>query len=180
MTQGEPGLWVTNPRAYRKKMADLLGDRDPLDVMSETPDKLAHTVNNTHANVMRTRPFPGKWTPNEIIGHLSDAEWVFGYRLRQILCENEPTILGMDHERWVVGQTHNDREPSEHLEMFTGLRLFNLGIWRRIDPADMARTGKHNERGPESLDTILRMCAGHDLSHLDQLNRYLEAIQTAA
>ena len=180
MTQSEPGLWVTDPGAYRKKMDDLLGDRNPLDVMSETPDKLAHVVNATHANMMRTRPFVGKWTPNEIIGHLSDAEWVFGYRLRLILCEEEPTILGMDQDLWVAGQGHNDREPSELLEMFTGMRLFNLGIWRRIDSADMARTGQHNERGPESLDTMLRMCAGHDLSHLDQLNRYLEAIRKTA
>ena len=179
MTQGKPGLWITDPEAYRKKMDDLLGDRDPLDVMSETPDKLAHVVNTTHADVMRTRPFPDKWTPNEIIGHVSDTEWVYGYRLRQILCEDEPTILGMDHERWVVGQKHNDREPSELLETFSGLRLFNLGIWRRVDPADMTRIGKHNERGPESLETMLRMLAGHDLAHLDQINRYRDAIQKA-
>ena len=177
MTQDQPGLWVTDPEAYRRKMDDLLGDRDPLDMLSETPDRLAHVVNTTPAEAMRARPFPGKWTPNEIIGHLSDAEWVYGYRLRLILCEDNPPILGMDQDLWVTGQKHNDREPSELLEMFSGMRLFNLGIWRRIAPADMARTGQHNERGPESLAVMLRMNAGHDLSHLDQLNRYLEAIK---
>ena len=33
----------------------------------------------------------------------------------------------------------------------------------------------HDERGPESLDTMLRMYAAHDLHHIDQINRYLEA-----
>ncbi|MBU0719391.1 MAG: DinB family protein [Planctomycetes bacterium] len=176
MAEKKPGSWVTDPEAYRKKMDDLLGQRAPLDVLSETPNRLAKIVNKTRADIMRTRPFPEKWTPNEIIGHMSDAEWVYGYRLRQILCEDEPAVYGMDHEAWVVGQEHNNREPSELLEMFSGLRLFNLGIWRRVKPADLAREGRHDERGRESLDTMLRMVASHDLSHLDQIRRYVDAI----
>jgi hypothetical protein len=35
----------------------------------------------------------------------------------------------------------------------------------------------HNERGPESLGLMLCMNAGHDLSHIDQLTRYLAAIE---
>ncbi len=162
--------------AYRKKLAGLLGEQDPLDVLTNTPKQLAKIINGTRADVLRTQPFRDKWTPAEIVGHLSDAEWIFGYRMRQVFCENEPTILGMDHEFWVSKQRHNEREPSELLEMFTGLRLFNLGIWRRIGPDEMGRVGQHNERGPESLETMLRMNAGHDLSHLDQIARYLDAI----
>ncbi len=176
MTRDEAGIWVTDPEAYRNKLAQLLGERDPLDVLSEMPNRLAHIVNTTPANVMRQRPFVGKWAPSEIIGHLSDSEWVYGFRIRQVLCEEEAAILAMDQDRWVAVQNHNDREPLELLEMFTGLRLFNLGIWRRIDPSDLRRSGRHDERGTESLDVMLRMCAGHDLSHLDQLDRYLEAI----
>jgi len=32
-------------------------------------------------------------TPNEVIGHLTDSEWVYGYRLRLILCEDDPASL---------------------------------------------------------------------------------------
>jgi len=44
-------------------------------------------------------------------------------------------------------------------------------------PADVQRTGQHNERGPESLGVMLRMLAGHDLSHRDQLTQYVQAIR---
>jgi hypothetical protein len=50
-------------------------------------------------------------------------------------------------------------------------------VWKRMSPADLTRAGRHNERGPESLAVMLRMLAGHDLSHLDQIARYIQAVQ---
>jgi hypothetical protein len=57
------------------------------------------------------------------------------------------------------------------------IRQFNLALWNRMLPADVQRTGQHNERGPESLGVMLRMLAGHDLSHRDQLTQYVQAIR---
>ena len=108
------------------------------------------------------------------------AKWVYGYRLRLILCEDHPTILGMNQDLWVAGQRHNEREPSDLLDMFRTMRQFNLVLWNRMSPADLQRTGQHNERGPESLGVMLRMLAGHDLSHLDQITRYIQAVRQRA
>jgi hypothetical protein len=33
----------------------------------------------------------------------------------------------------------------------------------------------HNERGAETIETIVRMFAGHDLNHLQQMERILAA-----
>ena len=172
----QAGLSVSNPRPYRENLFKLLGDRNPLEVLAQTASTLADIVHKHSATVLRTRPFEGKWTPNEVIGHLTDSEWVYGYRLRLILCEDNPTILGMNQNLWVAGQRHNEREPSEFVEMFRTMRQFNLGLWKRMSPADLNRTGQHNERGPESLGVLLQMLAGHDLSHLDQITRYIQTI----
>ncbi len=158
-------------------MLQLLGDRDPFDVLTHTASDLAAIVRQHPATVLRTRPFDGKWTPNEIIGHLVDSEWVYGYRLRLILCEDNPTILGMNQDLWVARQRYNQREPAELVEIFRTMRQFNLAVWRDVSPADLERTGQHNERGPESLGTTLRMLAGHDLNHLDQIRRYIQAVR---
>ena len=177
MTTTQAGLWVSDPQTYREKMFKLLGDRNPLEVLSQTASTLADIVRTHSTTVLRTRPFEGKWTPNEIIGHLVDSEWVYGYRLRLILCEDNPTILGMDQDLWVAGQRHNEREPSELAGIFRTMRQFNLALWKRMSPAELKRTGQHNERGPESLAVLLRMLAGHDLSHLDQITRYIQAVR---
>jgi len=177
MTTANAGLGVSAPQAYREKMFNLVGERNPLEVMAQTASTLADIVDKHSATVLRTRPFEGKWTPNEVIGHLTDSEWVYGYRLRLILCENDPTIFGTNQDVWVAALRHNEREPSELVEIFRTLRQFNLAMWRRTSSEDLKRAGQHNERGPESLGVMLRLLAGHDLSHLDQITRYVQAVQ---
>jgi DinB superfamily len=175
MTTPQTGPFVYAPQAYREKMFNLLGDQNPLEVLAQTASTLADIVGKHSAAVLRTRPFEGKWTPNEVIGHLTDSEWVYGYRLRLILCEDNPTILGTNQDSWVAALRHNEREPPELVGIFRTLRQLNLEVWRRRSPPDLDRTGQHNERGPESLGVMLRLLAGHDLSHLDQITRYIQA-----
>ena len=168
---------VSAAQAYREKMFKLLGQHDPLKVLAGTAAALADVVNRHSATVLRKRPFEGKWTPNEIIGHLTDSEWVYGYRLRLIASEELPTILGTQQDRWVAAQRHNEREPSELVNTFRTLRELNLAAWKRVPASDLQRAGQHNERGPESLDVMLRLLAGHDLAHRNQIAQYIEAVQ---
>lgn len=180
MAQTSAAVELGNTQAYQDKLQNLLQGRDPLEVLAQTPDVIARLAAGQTPQAMRTRPFPGKWTPNEIVGHLTDTEWVFGFRARLILCEAEPAILGMDQDLWAAGQRHNEREPADLVEMFRMLRKFNLALWRRMTPRDLERAGRHNERGRETLGLMLRMEAGHDLSHIDQLTRYLQAVKDGA
>jgi hypothetical protein len=167
---------LSSAEAYRARMFERLGDRDPLQVLAETHGSLARIIQANPVEAMRIRPAPGKWSANEVIGHLLDSEWTYGFRIRLILCEDRPTILGMDQELWVSGQHHNDREPGELVEAFAALRSLTLNVWRGLGPADLERVGMHNERGPESLGLMRRLIAGHDLAHLDQIARSLNAV----
>jgi len=162
--------------AYRQRLAVLLGSREPLDVLARTPDVLAATAREQGPQRLRVRPIEGKWTPLEVMGHFCDCEWVYGYRARLILCEEHPAILGMDQDLWVAGQHYNEREPIELAEEFRHLRKHNLRLWLSLNPQELARTGQHSERGPESLGLLRTLMAGHDLLHLDQLKRLLMAI----
>lgn len=172
-------LDLSSTRAYQDKLRGLLGERQPLEVLARTPDALRSLVSNRPASVMRTRPFAGKWTPNEILGHLVDAEMLFAYRSRTMLCDDRPKLQPMDQERWVEFQKHNEREPRELLDAHAALRAMNLSLWRRLDASELARVGVHAERGEESLSLLITMAAGHDLSHIDQITRYLAAIDGA-
>src|SRR5713226_5132333 len=177
MSTTHSGTRVSGTVGYHEKMFNLVGDRNPLEILAQTASTLGDIAGRHSATLLRRRPFEGKWTPNEVIGHLTDSEWVYGYRLRLILCEDDPTILGTSQDSWVAALRHNEREPLELVEIFRTLRQFNLAEWRRTSPEDLKRTGQHNERGLESLGVMLRLLAGHDLSHLDQVTRYIQAVQ---
>ena len=81
------------------------------------------------------------------------------------------------HARPISVELEGKARQSELVEMFRTMRQFNLTLWKGMSPADLKRIGQHNERGPEPLGVMLRMLAGHDLSHLDQITRYIQAVR---
>ncbi|HUN80823.1 MAG TPA: DinB family protein [Phycisphaerae bacterium] len=166
---------ISKTSAYQDKLLGLLGQREPLKVLGETPNVLAQMVKETSPEVLKRRPFEGKWTPTEVLGHLVDAEFVLGYRARQIYSENEPQILSMDQDKWVTAQRYANRDAAELVEQFRHLREVNLQLWRGMNADALKRCGRHSERGLESLGLMMKMNAGHDLSHIDQLTRYIAA-----
>lgn len=167
----------SSTRAYQDKLRGLLGERRPMEVLARTPDTLRALTLQRSVAMLRARPFPGKWTPNEILGHLLDAEMVFAYRTRTVLCDERPTLQPMNQDHWVAVQRHNEREPRELLDAHAALRAINLSLWRGLGDTELDRVGLHTERGEESLRLMLTMAAGHDLSHIDQITRYVSAIE---
>ena len=178
MTAVAPGIELTNPAGYQATLLALLGDRDPLAVMRETPAIIAAILRAAPLDRLRRRPYPDRWTwtPLEIVGHLCDAEIVFAFRIRLILSEDRPTITPMDQDKWVAAQKYNERDPAELLAGFRALREINVRLWEQMRPTDLERMGLHAERGPETLGLMRKMEAGHDLSHLGQLQKYLQAM----
>ena len=65
------------------------------------------------------------------------------------------------------------------LGQLRGVRTANLRLWRSLTPAQLERVGLHSERGPESVDLVLRMMGGHDLVHRRQIDRVLAAAGVA-
>ena len=94
-------------------------------------------------------------------------------RYRWILAHDEPPLVGYDQEKWVE-RLHNDDDPEELLALFEALRRANLALWSRSSPAERARVGIHEERGPESYELTFRLIAGHDRNHLEQARRALD------
>lgn len=170
-----PGLEVVDPATYLKMMDQALAGRDPLEVASQTPSVLRRLIDANPVKVLRSRPYTNRvtWTPLEVIGHMLDVEWTLGWRTRTVLCDDEPVITGMDQNKWVAVQKHNDRDPADLVADFSALRAVNLGLWSRITPQQHTRIGQHAERGEESLGGMLRFYAGHDVHHLAQIDKYL-------
>jgi len=155
---------------------DTLGERDPLVILRHTPDELRRIVEHHSADVLRQRPFAGKWTPNEILGHLVDHEIVSMCRIRTMRFDDVPWLSRYDQERWVQMQGHNEREPDELVRRFSELRTLNLEQYESLTPDELTRTKPRGDGDEMALADLMRVHAGHDLSHLDQIARYLQAV----
>lgn len=163
-------------RAYIGAILGLLGDREPLPVLRETPVALERLLASLPADVLRRPEAPGKWSMQHVFAHLADSDLVWGWRLRLVISQDRPTLTGYDQDAFAERLGYNEVDPAESLALFAVLRRSNLWLLERLSPADLQRVGIHVERGEESLAHHLRLYAGHDLLHLAQLERIRRTI----
>ena len=118
------------------------------------------------------RPAPDKWSAAEIVCHLADCEVAFGFRLRQTLAEDNPTLQPFDQEKWA--KIYPGMPANLALESFSALRKWNLQLIHDALPTAANRKVTHPERGTITFETIVKTMAGHDLNHLGQLRNIAE------
>jgi hypothetical protein len=166
---------VASPEAYRASLLAALGDDDPAVAQAETVATIRALIADA-GDRLRVRPAPGEWSALECIGHIADSEIIVSARVRWILAEDEPDIVGYDQALWVAELEHNADDPARLLATFEALRDANLDLWARRPVADRERFGRHRERGAESYDLTFRLGAGHDRIHLAQARRALDGL----
>lgn len=115
------------------------------------------------------KPAPGKWSVRQIVAHLSDTEAVNVTRLRQILAEDNPTLIAWDQNAWAEKTNYDKRKPSQALETMRILRADNYELLKDLPPEAYERAGNHPERGRLTLLDLLRGSAEHAEKHAAQI-----------
>jgi hypothetical protein len=162
-------------KAYTEAILDLLGGRNPREVLHETLAALPRAVAGISEAESAAPEAPGKWSVRQVVQHLADSDLVWGYRVRMVLAHDRPTITGYDQDLWAARLRYDESNMTHALEEFAVLRRANLSLVDRASPADLARVGIHAERGEESVAHMIRLYAGHDLLHLRQIERIRRA-----
>ena len=158
---------------YRQRMFSHVAGQDPLKLQAAAPKKIGRLLKGLSRAKMRKRPAPNKWSIAEIVCHLADGELVAGLRMRLILGAPGTPITPFDQDVWVTALHYDQRDPRKALEHFRVLREANLALLKTLTPDQWKLVGMHGERGPESIETMARMFAGHDINHTRQIEAIL-------
>ncbi|PYX20066.1 MAG: hypothetical protein DMG82_23310 [Acidobacteria bacterium] len=156
---------------YTKRILSHIDGKDPLKVQKSTAKKLDKLTRRLSKKEIRRRPAPGKWSIAEILAHLADAEVAGSWRIRQILGADGTPIQAYDQNVWAETFRYEDRDPRESLKLFRVLRENNLLLLKSVPRKLWENHGMHAERGKETIAQIVRMFAGHDLNHLQQIEK---------
>ena len=147
--------------------ASHLGDRNPRDVIAETPQQLAALVERLGPTGLERSLAPGKWPARFILCHLADCETVFAFRLRQALAEPYHVIQPFDQDAWA--NQYSSATAQAALAVFSAVRRWNLALLDTVTPEQLAKTLNHPERGDMTFQAVVETMGGHDLNHLRQL-----------
>jgi methionine--tRNA ligase beta chain len=160
---------------YVARLLSLVEGQEPMRVLERTPDVLRRRIAGADSGERSRKPAPDRWSINEIAAHLADAEVVAAYRLRMIVAASGVSIQAFDQNRWAEAFRYGSLDALESAELFQAYRSGNLRLLGRLEPPQLDHYGEHVERGRESVAHLIRLYAGHDLNHLQQIERLLGA-----
>jgi hypothetical protein len=159
---------------YTQRILANVQGQDPIKVQATTNKKLNRLIEGVTASKLRKRPAPDKWSVAEILAHLADVEIVIGWRMRSILGDPGTPVQAYDQNAWVISGHYEKRDPRKSIELQRVVREANLALLKSLSPDQWKQFGQHAERGRESIEHIVRMVAGHDLNHIQQIERILK------
>lgn len=159
---------------YIDRILEFVGDRDPLETLRATAPGIGELIAGRPDADLHWSTSPDRWSAAAIVTHLADAEVVASYRLRMILATSGTPIQAFDQNAWAAAFKYGDQDAFASLALFRALRHAWLALLAGMDPACLDRYGLHQERGKETVRHLLRLYAGHDLNHLQQLVRILD------
>lgn len=162
------------PQQYIERILGCLGTREPLDVLRSTAASIEQlTGSRTHEDLHWTTS-PSRWSAAAIVAHLADAEVVASYRIRMILASPGVAIQAFDQNAWASAFDYQNQDAFAALALFRPLREAWLTLVTNCGEECLDRYGVHAERGQETVRHLLRLYAGHDVNHLQQIVRLLE------
>jgi uncharacterized damage-inducible protein DinB len=121
---------------------------------------------------------PGKWSIRQTMAHLADSDLVYAHRFRQLIAEDNPTIVAFDQDKWAANLDYSRRKVKQSLETFRRVRAENYELLKELPESAYERVGNHTERGPVTLRGMLETYAGHAESHARQMQQIREAYKT--
>ena len=129
------------------------------------PVELRAAVKGMSAEQVRTRPIEGKWSTLEVVCHLADFEPIQADRMKRVIAEDKPQLIGADENEFAAKLRYDQRDLEEELRIIE-LTRGQLGRILKTLPAEaFSRTGLHNERGEVTLTRLLEYATKHIPHH---------------
>jgi uncharacterized damage-inducible protein DinB len=147
-----------------------------LDSYLAGPRTLRQAVAGLSREQLLARPIPGQWSTLEVVCHLVDFDPIIADRMKRIIAEDRPTLLGADETRFAAALAYHDRDLEEELTILEVTRRQMARILRAAPPDALERVGVHNERGEMTLERMLSSAINHIPHHVAFIQQKRKAL----
>ncbi len=138
---------------------------------AEGPALFRRTLAAVPPALMQWRPAPGKWTVHEIIIHCADSECNAHMRIRYLLAEAKPVLVGYDQDTWARALDYHSLPTEPALATIEAVRANTVAVIRRMNESDWQKAGHHTESGAYSALDWLKTYSDHLEVHSRQVER---------
>jgi hypothetical protein len=168
VSRPDPGEYAPFYETY----VGLVPDGDLLEILDrQVRDTLGLLQGVTEAEA-ETRHAPYTWSVKEVVGHLADAERIFGVRALCFAREDPTELPGFDENRYVLRASFDARPLADLAEEFEAVRRSHLALFRGLDREAWLRGGVANG-SRVTVRALAYIIAGHERHHVQILRKRL-------
>jgi uncharacterized damage-inducible protein DinB len=145
-------------------IARVKGEIDPLPALEAQRDQFVAQLRPLSDDSAAHRYAPGKWTIKQLVGHLTDAERIFAYRLLRIARGDQTPLPGFEENDYAAAGGSDARSIADLIDEWTSVRAATLTLVRSIDGDGWNRRGTASN-APISARALVYLILGHTDHH---------------
>jgi len=115
---------------------------------------------------LKAFPVPGTWSIHQIVVHLQDADLVGVDRMKRMIAEENPLLVGYNETLFANRLAYHDQPIAEAINLFDLARKQLVHVLRSLPAETFDRSGIHTEVGRVTLGSQLRKYNEHLEHHL--------------
>lgn len=175
---------VTRPQSdeyapYYEKYVALIPGEDIIGTLDAQRVQTAQLLAARSERDGNFRYAPDKWSVKEVIGHVSDAERIFSYRLLRIARGDATPLASFEQDNYIATGAFGERSLADMAAELAAVRAATMTLVQSLPTEAWARLGTASNN-PVSARALAYIIAGHELHHRRILEeKYFPAIPRA-
>jgi hypothetical protein len=141
-------------------------DRTLIESYAAGADVPAKAIRGLSKAELNAHPVAGTWSIQQVILHLMDSDLIASDRMKRVIAEDNPKIIGYDETAFSNKLFYEELDPALACEAFRINRSLTADILRRVPDSAFSRVGQHSERGPVTLENFVQTYVGHLEHHM--------------
>jgi len=153
---------------FYARYVGLVPETDILAVLEPQVEEIRRFLAPVSAEKEAYRYAEGKWSIRQVLGHLVDAERVFGHRAFCFSRGEQAALPSFDENRYVAAARTDEVTLRELVDELALVRQANLAVLRRLDAREWEQAGTASGR-LVSVRALAWVMAGHPRHHVEVL-----------
>jgi hypothetical protein len=141
---------------------------------ADGPARLKAALATVPPAALTWRPAPKEWSAHEIVCHCADSETNAYARIRYLMAERDPVLVGYDQDQWAMTSDYHSLPLEPALATVEAVRGSTAALIRRLPEEAWTRAGRHTESGRYTAEDWLKIYAGHLEDHARQIEKNVE------
>ena len=145
-------------------------DRELIEHFAKGGEKLQLAIRGLTREDLLQLPEPdanaGKWSIQQVVIHCLDSELVSIDRLKRMIAEENPTLIGYDENKYTAALFYDEQDAQKAADLVHANRELFAHVLRQLADSAWSRKGTHNERGEITVGGYLKSVVDHLEHHI--------------